>query len=94
MSGQLPAIADLAVIIAILCGPSLARWIVRRLDERSHDWACDCRERRQEALERHPAGTGMDDVSRVMWAELDRLAAWDQRAAEAESFSAEQDEQP
>ena len=49
------------------------------------------------ALSRHPAGQGMDDVSRVMWADLDRLAAWDHLGESGEwprqsgSFSADED---
>ena len=82
-------------IAAILGLPTLAGWLTKRRQQRGHDWSCECRERRQDALSRHPAGQGMDEVSRVMWAELDAFEAaadWDRRSAEAESFSADEDQ--
>jgi hypothetical protein len=74
----------------ILCLPSLCRRLRGRLAarkaRRAHPWCCECAGRRQDARSRHPAGTGMGEESRVMWAEMDAFEA------AAETFRAEQDE--
>ena len=95
MNHALGTFLALLAAIAILTSPLLFAWVTGKLaarrDRRSHPWCCDCRERRQDARSRHPAGRAMDPASRGMWAELDAFEAaadWDRRSAEAESFSA------
>ena len=75
MNHALGTFLALLAAAVILCLPPFLAWLTGKLaarrDRRSHPWCCDCRERRQDARSRHPAGRAMDSASRGMWAELD-----------------------